>query len=84
MGFPGGSVVKTLSANAGDVGDVSLIPGLGKSPGEGNGNPLEYVCLENPIDRGDWRATVHGVAKSWTRLSMHAHQIGRASCRERV
>jgi len=74
MGFPGGSVVKTLSANAGDVGDVSLIPGLGKSPGEGNGNPLEYVCLENPIDRGDWRATVHGVAKSWTRLSMHAHQ----------
>ena len=74
MGFPGGSVVKTLSANAGDVGDVSLIPGLGKSPGEGNGNPLEYVCLENPIDRGDWRATVHGVAKSRTRLSMHAHQ----------
>ena len=74
MGFPGGSVVKTLSANAGDVGDVSLIPGLGKSPGEGNGNPLEYVCLENPIDRGDWRATVHEVAKSRTRLSMHAHQ----------
>ena len=74
MGFPGGSVVKTLSANAGDVGDVSLIPGLGKSPGEGNGNPLEYVCLENPIDRGDWRATVHGVAKSRTQLSMHAHQ----------
>ena len=50
-------------------GDLGLIPGLGRSPGEGNGNPLQYSCLENPMDRGSWRATVHGVAKSRTRLS---------------
>ena len=66
MGFPGGSVVKNLPANAGDVGDMSLIPGLGKSPGEGHGNPLQYVCLKNPMDRGDRQAIVHGVSKSWT------------------
>ena len=54
-GFPGGSVVKNLPANAGDVGSI---PGLGRSPGEGNGSPLQYSCLENPIDRGAWRATV--------------------------
>ena len=48
---------------------VGLTPGLGGSPGEGNGNPLQYSCLENPMDTGTWRATVHGVAKSWTRLS---------------
>ena len=53
MGFPGGSVVKNPPANAGDVG---LIPGLGRSPGEGNGNPLQYSCLENPMDRGAWQA----------------------------
>ena len=53
-------VVKNPPANAGDVG---LIPGSGKSPGEGNGNPLQYSCLENPMDRGAWRAIVHGVAK---------------------
>ena len=58
-GFPGGSVAKNMSANAGDSG---LIPGLGRSSGEGNGKPLHYSCLENPIDRGAWRATVHGVA----------------------
>ena len=61
MGFLGGSsVVKNLPANAGDMG---LIPGLGRSPGEGNGNPLQYSCLENSIDRGAWWATVHGVTK---------------------
>ena len=60
MGFPGGSAVKNLPANAGDTG---LIPGLGRSPGEGNGNTLQYSCLENPMDRGAWRATVPGVAK---------------------
>ena len=60
MGFPGGSVVKNLPANAGDMG---LIPDLGTSPGEGNGNPLQYSCLGNPMDRGAWQATVHGVAK---------------------
>ena len=59
-------MVKNPSANAGDAGDVSLIPGLGRSPGEGNGNPLQYSCLENPMDRGAWRATVHRIAGSWT------------------
>ena len=62
--FPGGSVVKNLPANEGDTGDLGLIPGLGRSPGEGNGNPLQYSCLENPMDRGAWRATVHRIAKS--------------------
>ena len=51
------------------AGDLGLIPGLGRSPGEGNGNPLQYSCLENPMDRGAWWATVHRVAKSQTRLS---------------
>ena len=49
--------------------DPGLIPGLGRSPGKGNGNPLQYSCLENPMDREAWQATVHGVAKSWTQLS---------------
>ena len=52
-----------------NVGDLDSIPGLGRSPGEGNGNLLQYSCLENPMDRGAWWATVHGVAKSLTRLS---------------
>ena len=60
VNFPGGSAVKKPTASAGDVG---LIPGLGRSPGEGNGNPLQYLCLKNPMDRGSWKATVHGVAK---------------------
>ena len=58
--------VKDPSASAGDAGDVGSIPRLGRSPGEGNGNPLRYSCLENPTDRGAWWATVHGVTKSWT------------------
>ena len=61
-------MVKNPSANAGDIKDTGLIPGLGRSPGEGNGNPLQYSCLKNPMDRGDWWATVHGVTKSWTLL----------------
>ena len=65
-GFPGGSVVKDLPASAGDTGDMGLIPGSGGSPGGGNGNPLEYSCLENSMDRGAWQVTVHGVTKSWT------------------
>ena len=65
MGFPGGSVVKNLLTNAGEVGSI---PGLGSSPGEGYGNPLQYSCLENPMDRGAWWAAVHGVTKSRTRL----------------
>ena len=56
----GGSAVKNLPAN---VGDLGLIPGLGRLPGEGNGNPLQYSCLGNPMDRGTWWATVHGVTK---------------------
>ena len=59
-------VVKNLAVNAGDAGDTSLIPGLGRSPGGGNGNPLRFLYLENPMDRGAWQATVHGVTKSQT------------------
>ena len=55
VGFPGGSIIKILPANAGDAGSI---PGLGRSPGEGNGNPLQYSCLGNPMDRGAWQATV--------------------------
>ena len=66
MGFPGGSVGKESGCNAGDLG---FIPASGKSPGEGNGNPLHYYCLGNPRDRGDWQAIVHGVAKNRIRLS---------------
>jgi len=63
LSFPGGSVVKNPLASSADMG---TIPGLGRSPGEGNGNPLQYSCLGNSRDRGVWWATVHGVAKSWT------------------
>ena len=61
-------VVKNLLASAGDIRDVSSIPGSGRSPGEGDGNSLQYSCLENPMDWGAWWATVHGVANSQTRL----------------
>ena len=64
--FPGGLDSKASVYNAGDPGSS---PGLGRSPGEGNGNPLQYYCLENPMDRGAWEAIVYGVTKSWTRLS---------------
>ena len=64
MGFPGGTMVRNLPANAGDARDVGSIPGWRRSPGAGNGNPLQYSCLENSMDRGAWRATAHGVAKS--------------------
>ena len=69
MGFPGGLVVKKQLANSRDTEDMSLTPGLGRSPGGGDGNPLQYSCLGNPMDRGTWQATVHGVPKSQTRLS---------------
>ena len=62
-GFPRGSNSKESACN---VGDPSLIPGYGRPPGEGNGNPLQYSCLENSVDRGAWQAMVHGVTKSWT------------------
>ena len=64
--FPGGSEVKASACNMGDLGSI---PGLGRSPGEGNGNPLQDSCLENPMDGEAWWATVQGVAKSWTGLS---------------
>ena len=67
MGFPGGTgVVKNLPANAENEGSM---PGSGRSPGGGNGNPLQYSCLENPMDRGAWRAAAHGVTESRTHLS---------------
>ena len=73
MGFPGGSDDKESSCNAGDLGTV---PGSGRSPGEGNGNPLQYSCLENPMNRGTYRAIVHGFAESDTteKVSMHPLQ----------
>ena len=66
LGFPASSVLKNLPASAGNTG---LIPGLRRSPGEGNGNPLQFSCLRNPMHRGAWWATVRGVTKSQTRLS---------------
>ena len=68
-GFPDGSVSKESACNAGDTGVMGLIPELGRSPGEGHGNPLQYLVWRIPMDRGAWRATVHRIAKSWTRLS---------------
>ena len=62
-------MAQTVKAPAYNVGDLGLIPGLGRSPGEGNGSPLQYSCLENPMDKGAWQATAHGVAKSRIRLS---------------
>ena len=65
----GASLVADSEESTCNSGDPGSIPGSGRSPEEGNGNPLQYSCLENPMDRGAWRATVHGVAKSWTLLS---------------
>ena len=67
-GFPDGSVSKESTCNAGDLGDAGLIPGLGRSPRRGHGNPLQYSCLENPLDRGAWWATVPRVTQSQTQL----------------
>ena len=86
QGFLGNVEVKNSPANGGNTGDASSIPGSGRFPGVGNDNPLQYSCLGNPMDRGAWCATVHGVAKSWTWLSdftslylslclTHKHQI---------
>ena len=66
-------VVKNLLANSEDVRDAGLIPGLGRSPGGRHGNPLQYSSLEDPMDRGDWQATIHRVTKSWTLLKHLAH-----------
>ena len=69
MGVPGSSVVKILPANSGDAGDLGSIPGWGRFPGGENGNPFQYFCLEKPMDRGAWWATVHEVTVSWSGLS---------------
>ena len=66
--FPGGSVIKNLPA---DAGDTSSIPGSGRAPRGGNGNPLQYSCLESPMDRGAWWAIVHGMAENQTQLNTH-------------
>ena len=66
-------VVKNPPASAGDVRHVGSIPGSGRCPGEGHGNPLQHPCLENPMDRGVWQAVVHKVAKSWTQLKRLSH-----------
>ena len=71
-GFPGGSDDKESACNAGDLGSI---PGSGRSPGEGNGNPLQYFCMENPMDRGAWWVTVHRAAKSQTRLRTYSANI---------
>ena len=65
--------VKNLPVNAPDVRDSGSTPELGRSPGEGDRNPLQYSCLGNPMGRGTWQATVHWAAENWTRLSIHAH-----------
>ena len=71
--FPGDAVVKNLSASAGDSRDVGLIPGSGRSSGEGNGNPLQYSSLENPLDRRTWCAIVHGITKRYNCALAHTH-----------
>ena len=76
VGFPGGCVVKNLPANAGDARGSSSILGLGRSPGGGHGNPLHYSCQENPMDRGTWQTTDHGVTESRTQLSMRVYIHG--------
>ena len=75
--FLGGAIEKKTFVNAGDTRDMGSIPGLGGSPGGGNGNLLQYSCLENAMDRGAWRAAVHAVTKSRTRLSDWAHRVHR-------
>ena len=73
-GSPGGAVVNNPPANAGDARDVGSLPESGGSSGIRNGNPLQYSCLENSIDKGAWRATVHGVKKRWTQLRTHTYK----------
>ena len=75
LSFPSGTGVKNLPTNGGDAREASSIPGLGRSPGEGDDNPLQYSCLENPTDGGAWWATVHGVAKSQTPLRDFTHSL---------
>ena len=67
--------VNNLPANTGDVSEAGSVPGFGRSPGGGHGDPLQYSCLENPTDKGAWRAAVHRVTKSWTRLQFSSVQL---------
>ena len=76
LGFPGGTSGKEPSANAGDIRDMGLIPGSGRSPGGGNGNQLQYSWPESPKERGAWQAAVHRITKSGMRLSMYARLEG--------
>ena len=76
-------MVKNPPGNAGDASDVGSIPGLGRSPEEGNGNPLQYSCLGNPTDRGVWWPTIRRVTKSWALLSMHVHSLLKPVLREK-
>ena len=73
-------MAQTVKASAYNVGDPGSIPGLGRSPGEGNGNPFQYSYLENPMDRGAWEAAVHGVTNSRTRLSNFSHSLKGIAC----
>ena len=82
-GFPGSTVVKNLPANAGDTGSVPG-PGWGRPPGEGNGSPLQYSCLENPMDTGVWWALVYGAVRSPTQLSTHAQIAGKCINETRI
>ena len=75
MGPPGCTVVKNLRANAGDTGVTGPIPGSRRSPGGGNSNSLQDSCLKNSMSREAWRATIHGITKSWTHLSAHTHAL---------
>ena len=73
LSFPGGTGVKNLPGSGGDARDASSVPGLGRSPGGGSDNPLQYSCLENSMDRGTWRATLHGVTESDMTERAHTH-----------
>ena len=85
LGFPAGSVIKESACNAGTAGDTRSIPGSGRSPGGGHGNPLQYSCLENPMDRAAWRAIVHGVAElDMTEATQHTHRHTCAYFRKKI
>ena len=86
MGFPGGTIIKNPPSTVGDARHMSLIPGSGRSPGVGNGNMIQYSCLENPMDRGAWWAAVHRVAKSQTLLRnlAHTHTIHAVSSHHKI